>query len=287
MDSEGQRNLGRDIKANGLQASVIVYVDPDGRRSILDGRNRLDGAEYVGLPVLTNGALNPEIIHFQEIRGVDPVVYVLSANLHRRHLSTKDKRDLAGKLLRELPGSSDRQIAALVGISHHTVAGVRAALVSSGQIAQTKTRLGADNRRRPAVAPAKPPKSAAPIPSEAPIVPGISNTVTPPAAEGTVMTVVSPVTPNGKVMPGTAASITAKDAEVIATLARECRGLMSHPLHNAEDIRSRLNKIIRLADPDLKLRGTNRVANGNVRLNTTVSARAIDAMAGAGGQIRH
>ena len=109
MELEAQRDLGRDVKVHGLQARAVVYVNANGERSLLDGRNRLDGMEYVGLPVLKNGTLDPNI--FQEISNVDPIAYVLSANLHRRHLSAKDKRALIGNLLQAYPDKSDRQIA--------------------------------------------------------------------------------------------------------------------------------------------------------------------------------
>jgi hypothetical protein len=152
MSPEGQRNLGHDIKVNnGLKARVIIHIDADGRRSLLDGRNRLDGMEYVGLPVLKNGTLDPDI--FQEISG-DPVAYVLSANLHRRHLSTKDKRELAGNLLKRMPEKSDRQIAELVCISHNTVKSVRDELIRCGQIDHIPNRLDKTGRRcQPATKP--------------------------------------------------------------------------------------------------------------------------------------
>ena len=153
MSPEGQRELGRNIKVNGLQTKVIVYVDADGRRSLLDGRNRLNGMEYVGLAVLKNGTLDPDI--FQEIRDIDSIAYVLGANLHRRHLSTKDKRDLIGNLLRQLSDKPDRQIAAMVGCSHNTVKAVRDELIERCQIDNASTRIDEDGRRQPSRKPRK------------------------------------------------------------------------------------------------------------------------------------
>ena len=55
------KELGEDIKTNGLQSPPLIWVDrvdTGGSRYLLDGRNRLDAMEAVGLPVLNErGAL--------------------------------------------------------------------------------------------------------------------------------------------------------------------------------------------------------------------------------------
>jgi len=63
--------LRDDIAANGLRESVVIL---DGQ--ILDGGNRYRACLEVGV--------DPRL---QEFHGPDPVAYVLSKNLHRRHLS--------------------------------------------------------------------------------------------------------------------------------------------------------------------------------------------------------
>ena len=151
MELEAQRDLGRDVKVHGLQARAVVYVNANGERSLLDGRNRLDGMEYVGLPVLKNGTLDPDV--FQEISNVDPIAYVLSANLHRRHLSAKDKRALIGNLLQAYPDKSD-------GRSRHSSASPTTPSPTSaanskhvGKLPTSKTalirRVGSSRRRNP------------------------------------------------------------------------------------------------------------------------------------------
>jgi hypothetical protein len=122
------------------------------------------------MTVITNGALNPEVVQFQVITGVDPVSYVLSANVHRRHLSTSGKRELAGNLLLMFPNKSDRQIAELVGISKNTAKSVRDELAGRGQIDHVKIRIDTKGRRQPATKPPKELPTAMPAPPATPEV---------------------------------------------------------------------------------------------------------------------
>src|SRR5262249_48331951 len=50
----------------------------------------------------------------------DPVAYVISANIKRRHLTTEQKRELIAKLIKAQPEKSSRQVAKVVGVSHTT-----------------------------------------------------------------------------------------------------------------------------------------------------------------------
>ena len=47
-------------------------------------------------------------------KSVDPYGYVISVNLHRRHLTAEQKRELIAQLLKATPEKSDRQIAETV-----------------------------------------------------------------------------------------------------------------------------------------------------------------------------
>jgi hypothetical protein len=130
--------LAADIKANGLIHPIIV-ISPDGERLVLDGLSRGAALESLGITV------GPE--HMREIAApADPVGYVLSANLHRRHLSSEQKRELAAKVLKFRPERSDRQVAALVGISDKTVGSVRTDLEANAEIPHKHERA---DRRRP------------------------------------------------------------------------------------------------------------------------------------------
>ncbi len=73
------KDLADDIKTNGLQQPVVVS---DG--VLIDGRNRLAACEMVDV--------EPD---FVELNGSDPVAFILSANLARRHM-TKGQRAMAG-----------------------------------------------------------------------------------------------------------------------------------------------------------------------------------------------
>lgn len=162
------RELGQDIKANGLKSPIILW-SPEARgrkRSqpylLLDGRNRLNAMELVGLDTVDDGSLylDPTVEAavdaaddkcIKRIYGhVDPYAYVLSANIHRRHLTAGQKRDLIAKLLKAKPETSNLQIAKQVKADDKTVAKVRAKLESTSEIPKLKKTVGKDGKERPA-----------------------------------------------------------------------------------------------------------------------------------------
>ena len=156
MSDAKLKELGEDIKAHGQRTPIVIFVDDKGKHWLLDGISRLETMQRIGLQVIENDALNILVVDWQEIDDVDPVAYVLSANLHRRHLSIKDKRALAGNLLEMFPNKSDRQIAEMVGLSHNTVKVIRREMEGTGQIDQCAVRIGKDKRKQPATKPPKP-----------------------------------------------------------------------------------------------------------------------------------
>lgn len=74
--------LAADIKENGLQTPITTLDD-----QILDGRNRHRACEIAG--VLPN---------FTRFVGKDPLAFVISHNLHRRHLDESQRAVIAKKL---------------------------------------------------------------------------------------------------------------------------------------------------------------------------------------------
>jgi hypothetical protein len=100
---------------------------------------------------------------YKEFEGDDAaaLAFVCASNAVRRHLTTKQKREVIAKVLEQNPKLSDRQVAGMVGVSHVTVGAVRSDLESTGQIDQLGKRLGKDGKERKAK-PRKPHKKPEP-----------------------------------------------------------------------------------------------------------------------------
>ena len=85
MTDDELKSLAADIQANGLKEPIVVLDD-----KILDGRNREKACRIA--------RVEPKTVAF---RGKDPVSFVLSMNLHRRHL-TQGQRAAVGVKVEEL-----------------------------------------------------------------------------------------------------------------------------------------------------------------------------------------
>jgi hypothetical protein len=151
-DPAALKKLGEDIKAHGLTSPVVI-VREDGRDSLLDGRNRLDALELIGHRLLKHGecSLGPcGIQYFVPTARFSAYDFVISANIHRRHLTVEQKRDLITKLLKATPEKSDRQIAGMVKASPTTVGTVRAKMEATGDVSNLDTRRDTKGRQQPA-----------------------------------------------------------------------------------------------------------------------------------------
>src|SRR5262245_29603299 len=82
IDGADFDELVADIKVHGLHEPIVVYED-----KILDGRNRYRACEAAGI--------EPTFTVYQ---GDDPVSYVISLNLRRRHLDESQRAMVAAKL---------------------------------------------------------------------------------------------------------------------------------------------------------------------------------------------
>jgi hypothetical protein len=140
MSEDELRELGENIKANGMLSPIILH-----QGMLLDGRNRLDAMESVDIKFdwkdvpRCSGGLYDE---------VDPYDFVVSANLHRRHLTNEQKRELIAKVLKAKPEVSNAVIAKQVRANDKTVAKVRHKLESTSEIPKLEKTTGADGKQR-------------------------------------------------------------------------------------------------------------------------------------------
>jgi ParB-like chromosome segregation protein Spo0J len=141
ISDEDFGKLAADIKLNGLHQAIVRY-----QGKILDGNNRYRACELVKVP--------PK---FADFTGDDAAArnYVISANIHRRHLSPDQRREIIAALLKADPTQSNRQVAETAKVSHITVGAVREKLESTGQIDQLDKTTGADGKKRTAKGKAK------------------------------------------------------------------------------------------------------------------------------------
>ena len=94
MSVEEYDGLKADIKANKQQEPICYW-----RGELVDGRNRLKACQELGI----------KIDSWELDKDADPVAYILSRNLHRRHLSTSQRSMVAGKLSNLSNGSNQHK----------------------------------------------------------------------------------------------------------------------------------------------------------------------------------
>src|SRR4051794_25732876 len=105
--------------------------------------------------LLIDGRENPVEIVWRSLGGsedFDPVAYLISANIHRRHLhfTREQKRGLVAELLKIKTELSDRSLARVAKVSPTTVGTIRAALEKTGDVSKLDTRTDAAGRQQPA-----------------------------------------------------------------------------------------------------------------------------------------
>jgi len=96
MTEDEFTGLVEDIKTNGQREPVVLY-----QGAVLDGVHRLKACQQLGREPLTR--------EWNGDHG-EPVAYVISVNLHRRHLSASQRAMIAAKLTRSLSeAASERE----------------------------------------------------------------------------------------------------------------------------------------------------------------------------------
>lgn len=110
LDTAASADLAADIAAHGLREPVVLHEG-----AVLDGRNRLAalvsilerGGEVAGEPIeaadLDGSARSPFLVPFA---GDDPLAFVLSRNLHRRHLNESQRALVAARIAAVRRGES-------------------------------------------------------------------------------------------------------------------------------------------------------------------------------------
>jgi hypothetical protein len=82
LDKTDLDDLVKDIKDNGQIGPITLY-----QGDILDGRNRYRACQQLGI--------EPKV---EEYKGIKPFEFVISGNLHRRHLTTSQRAMIAAEI---------------------------------------------------------------------------------------------------------------------------------------------------------------------------------------------
>ena len=120
IEGNAFEELKRDIATQGILEPIRLY-----QGMILDGRNRYAAGKACGHEF--------SVDDFVQWEGTlaDAEAWVISTNLHRRQLTTKQKQDLIMEMVRKNPSLSDREIARQIGVSNSTVGAARDRLTNS------------------------------------------------------------------------------------------------------------------------------------------------------------
>jgi hypothetical protein len=172
MAGDELEDLAGNIRQHGLQVPLITFND-----QLLDGRNRLNAAAKEGLLHQREGQLclqrsdgKVDPIPVCVAQG-DPYEIVVALNIHRRHLTPEQRRELIAKVIEANSKRSDRQIAKMVKRDHKTVADVREKMEDVGRIPHVAKRTDTKGRKQPSTKPKTPKATPAPAPPTAKMVP--------------------------------------------------------------------------------------------------------------------
>jgi ParB-like chromosome segregation protein Spo0J len=183
---EEQRVLRGDLKRHGQREPVVLVRIGQGCKQLLDGRTRLDLQEANGLQVIdADGNLTVPHRTVELPDDNAAVSYALSQNVHRRHLTREERRELIVRMLKADPSKSDRRIGAMTKTDNKTVAKVRHEQERREEIPHVENRKDSKGRRQPARKVVSSKTSAAPKPKSrsSPTTIAAPATVTQPTAQ--------------------------------------------------------------------------------------------------------
>src|SRR6516225_7487753 len=123
IEGNAFEELKRDIAAQGILEPIRLY-----QGMILDGRNRYAAAKACGHSFSVD-----DFIQWEGTLA-EAEAWVISTNMHRRQLTTKQKQEVIEGMLRKYPGLSDREIARQIGVSNSTVGAARERLTNSPEV---------------------------------------------------------------------------------------------------------------------------------------------------------
>ncbi len=154
MEGEEFAALVADIREHGLRIPILITES----NHILDGRNRYRALKELDVTAPDSDGLWSDDpgsyeLYRLNIPGDDPdeaVQFVMSVNLHRRHLTPEQRRTVVAKLREQ--GKSVRVIADTLNQPKSTVADDVKRLSEAGQLTRDKV-TGRDGRERPAARP--------------------------------------------------------------------------------------------------------------------------------------
>jgi DNA-binding transcriptional regulator YhcF (GntR family) len=161
MSPDELKALGEDIRKNGLKERVKVLstwskplngFDPalELTNVLIDGRNRLDAMEAAGINLFrTDGQFENSFFLSLSGKVIDPYAYVISANIHRRHLTTAQRIELVEKVIKLNPEMSSRRAAKLAGVSPTTATKAKEKLEQTGDVSTVDTSIDTKGRRQP------------------------------------------------------------------------------------------------------------------------------------------
>ena len=141
LGTDEYADLEQSIRADGVIVPIVVSADGH----IVDGHHRAEIADRLGIDC-------PRVVKHGDQTELRTFAYTL--NLHRRHLTREQRRELIAQSLRQDPQLSNRDHARRTGASHPTVAVVRQELEQTGDVESLSTRTDSLGRQQPATKPA-------------------------------------------------------------------------------------------------------------------------------------